>query len=112
MQDPHTVNFPIPSVPQEPISFMPDAKGQPHVALGDALIANVKSGDEFNPDARSGALMGGDSFTMTFTRKGIYTYFCAIHPNMIGAIEVQPPQPPPYAKQGGPAPTEAATPAK
>jgi plastocyanin len=40
--------------------------------------------------ATSGTLGAGDTYTVTLTRAGTYRYHCAIHPNMVGAITVQP----------------------
>lgn len=42
--------------------------------------------DDFN----SGVLMGGDSFSQTFSEPGSYDYFCAIHPSMTGTVTVTP----------------------
>jgi plastocyanin len=38
----------------------------------------------------SGALDTGDSFSHTFTTPGDYTYFCSLHPFMVGEIVVKP----------------------
>jgi plastocyanin len=37
----------------------------------------------------SGILNKGQTWSLTFTTPGTYTYFCAIHPGMIGSIQVQ-----------------------
>jgi plastocyanin len=37
----------------------------------------------------SGALDTDDTFTHVFTAAGVYKYFCAVHPNMIGEIIVK-----------------------
>ena len=37
---------------------------------------------------RSDALDTGDKFSFTFVTPGTYTYFCTLHPQMTGAIEV------------------------
>lgn len=39
---------------------------------------------------RSAGLDTGDSFSYTFTSPGAFTYFCTIHPMMIGKIVVTP----------------------
>jgi plastocyanin len=31
----------------------------------------------------------GDSFSMTFTKPGVYSYFCSIHPKMVGKVIVK-----------------------
>jgi plastocyanin len=38
----------------------------------------------------SAALDTDDSFSHTFTRPGIYHYFCSVHPYMVGKIVVSP----------------------
>lgn len=37
----------------------------------------------------SGIILGGESFTHTFSAPGTFPYFCAIHPSMTGTITVQ-----------------------
>jgi plastocyanin len=37
----------------------------------------------------SKALDSGDSYTVTFSKPGIYAYYCSIHPMMVGTIIVQ-----------------------
>ena len=39
---------------------------------------------------RSSGLDTGDSFSHTFTTAGDYTYFCSLHPFMVGEIVVKP----------------------
>jgi plastocyanin len=36
----------------------------------------------------SGQLFTGDTFTVTFDQPGRFEYFCSLHPNMVGAVEV------------------------
>lgn len=36
----------------------------------------------------SGTFRSGQSFTYTFTTPGTYTYYCAVHPDMVGEIKV------------------------
>lgn len=38
---------------------------------------------------RSKALDTDDKYTFTFTKPGTYSYFCAIHPKMVGKIIVR-----------------------
>lgn len=33
----------------------------------------------------------GDSFSLAFAKPGVYTYFCSIHPKMIGKVIVKAP---------------------
>lgn len=51
---------------------------EPHVV--------VSAGKQF---ASSRALDTSDSYTVTFDHPGTYTYYCAIHPMMVGTIIVQ-----------------------
>ena len=37
----------------------------------------------------SKALDTGDSFSFTFAKPGVYSYFCSIHPKMLGKIVVK-----------------------
>jgi plastocyanin len=39
---------------------------------------------------RSSGLDNGDSFSHTFTTAGDYSYFCSLHPFMVGEIVVKP----------------------
>lgn len=36
----------------------------------------------------SGQLFTGDTFTVTFDQPGVVEYFCSLHPNMVGTVEV------------------------
>lgn len=38
---------------------------------------------------KSQALDTGDAYSFTFTTPGRYTYFCSIHPHMVGTIVVE-----------------------
>jgi plastocyanin len=49
----------------------------------------------------SGVVMVGDSFSTTFDTAGTYDYFCAIHPEMTGAVTVIDPRSAP-ARSGTP----------
>jgi plastocyanin len=37
----------------------------------------------------SAALDTGDSFKFVFTKPGVYSYFCSIHPKMVGKVIVR-----------------------
>src|SRR5262245_17888075 len=39
---------------------------------------------------RSKALDTGESYSFEFTKAGVYGYFCALHPHMVGKIVVKP----------------------
>jgi plastocyanin len=38
---------------------------------------------------RSKPLDSGDSYSFTFAKPGIYSYFCSIHPKMVGKVIVR-----------------------
>ena len=37
----------------------------------------------------SKAMDTDDSFSTTFTKPGVYTYFCSLHPKMVGKVVVK-----------------------
>ena len=103
----HTISFNVPTyfpiftvkadgtVVWEPKSNQPVAWEVPE--------AGEPEGEEEEPPARhvdvgewdgsggfhsSGALSPGDTFTVTFTKKGTYPYACVLHPQMVGTVEV------------------------
>lgn len=39
----------------------------------------------------SGQLFTGDTFTVTFDQPAVVEYFCSLHPNMVGTVEVAAP---------------------
>lgn len=41
------------------------------------------------PDFTSGTLRDGDSFELSFTKEGVYKYYCSIHPSMEGVVIVE-----------------------
>jgi len=56
-----------------------------------SVIHTVTSGnseDGFDGSFDSSIIMGGDTFSHTFTEAGQYNYFCSIHPWMTGTIMV------------------------
>ena len=53
----------------------------------DDIPHGVASAD--NAFAKSRALDTDDSFSFTFTKPGIYQYFCYVHPHMVGTIVVE-----------------------
>lgn len=53
----------------------------------------------------SSQLFTGDTFTVTFEQPGAFEYFCSLHPNMVGTVEVTIPESTPP-----PSPTTAPTP--
>lgn len=46
----------------------------------------VSAGNQF---ASSKALDTGDSYATVFDKPGTYTYFCSIHPHMVGTVIVR-----------------------
>jgi plastocyanin len=58
-----------------------DDDAQPHTAT---------SGENLNPDGRfdSAIMAPAAIFDFTFTEVGEYTYFCLLHPNMVGTVIV------------------------
>jgi len=54
--------------------------GAPHTIVSDAGSPAAFTSDP---------LSSGASFSFTFTRPGMYTYHCSIHPSMEGTITVQ-----------------------
>jgi plastocyanin len=74
------------------LHFVPDT-----LTVAAGTTVTWKNGDS-NPHTvtdkgrvfRSAGLDTGDSFSYTFTSPGEFTYFCTIHPMMIGRIIVKP----------------------
>lgn len=60
-----------------------------HTVTSDDMTSNIR----FD----SGALQPGQNYSYTFSQTGVYTYHCAIHPQMTGSVTVisQPQQPAP-----------------
>jgi plastocyanin len=89
----HTVNIPLPKEGRPPeLQFIMDSKQVPHVIPTDVLAPNAQSGAEVPADGnvKSGILASGQTFTLKFPKAGVYSYFCAIHPNQFGTIVVLP----------------------
>jgi plastocyanin len=125
----HTVDFPgkggaaLPLiVPGKLATGVNDAAGNPfwfdgkvpNVGLNAALFAPPKA-TTFNGSQRwdSGLAAGNGPpkpFKLTFTKPGTYTYFCDVHPGMIGTVVVKPAgKPIPSAKQDAAAQVAQAT---
>ncbi len=66
------------------------------IAAGDTVTWTNNSANPFGHTATSdtpmdwdtGILMTGQSATITFPTAGIFPYHCAIHPDMVGTVEV------------------------
>lgn len=56
----------------------------------DAIKHSVTSGSPENPgkDFDSGFFTQGESYSFTFTKPGVYTYFCKRHESMRGTVKV------------------------
>lgn len=48
-------------------------------------ITHTVTGTDFS----SGSLRDGDSFELSFTKEGVYRYYCSIHPSMEGVVIVK-----------------------
>ena len=57
----------------------------------DGEVHRVKDNDN---GFASAALDTNDGFSHTFAIPGVYNYFCAVHPYMVGKIVVKPARPP------------------
>lgn len=91
----HTVNFPLASTGRvDAFSLLIDSKKIPHNVASQAGAPIGKSGDVLpdNGVIQSGILTPGASFTVKFTKPGVYAYYCAIHPDQFGIVEVIPAQ--------------------
>ncbi|MFM2078143.1 MAG: hypothetical protein RJA49_2033 [Actinomycetota bacterium] len=68
------------------------------VAVGDTVVWSNNDKDAHTVTERkgvfdSGTVNAGGSFRRTFTAPGSYSYFCDIHPNMVGVVAVSAPTP-------------------
>ena len=64
-----------------------DISGGDYVG-GTATTHNIASDNGAFPT--SGALGGNGTYSASFTAAGSYPYHCAIHPNMVGTVTVNP----------------------
>ena len=57
----------------------------------DAAFHSVTSGQQENPDGLfdSGHIDPYERFSYTFTKSGVYSYYCTLHPWMNGMIKVE-----------------------
>lgn len=83
-EEPHTVTFGNPQGdPTQPLNVTP---GEPVQYDGTQSFSSGLFAPGFPPDPT--APPSGTSFSVTFTKAGNYNYFCAIHPNMKGEVDV------------------------
>jgi plastocyanin len=77
--NPHTVTFPVAGQP------LPPLPGDPFTP---PLGGSTYDGTQVT---NSGVLFYGQSYSLTFTKAGIFTYFCLFHDNagMIGTVIVK-----------------------
>ncbi len=76
--EPHTVSFLLPGQP-----FPPDGSLQQVQPAGGHIVDGTKF-------VSSGLLTDGQTYTATFTKAGVYRYYCLLHPpEMTGVITVQ-----------------------
>lgn len=89
--DPHTITWP-PRDPSQDVIPMEQEGGPPILALGPNLLGDTQTGAEVGADGafHSGLILPGQSFTLTFTEPGVYTYMCHLHAGMQGVIVVEP----------------------
>ena len=57
------------------------------------LVAMPQGGTSYDGSgvAGSGLLNKGQTYSLTFSKAGTYTYYCAIHQGMVGTVQVQAP---------------------
>ncbi len=94
--EPHTISFGAVSalrkLSQQKILVTPQASGQPQLQLNPAFALPTRrltyDGTGY---ANSGFLRTGKRWTISFTRPGIYRYYCLLHfPGMFGVVVVNP----------------------
>ncbi len=88
--DPHTISSPS-LLGQDFVPF--EVEGQEPVwVAGPAGAPSVESGSEVGVDTpfNSGLVLPGQSYTLTFTEPGVYSYYCSLHIGMQGTVVVQP----------------------
>lgn len=90
--EPHTVTWP-PLPPGSEFNVIPQEAGPPILALAEAAFPSLDNGASVSADGvfNTGFMFPGQSFTLTFTEPGVYSYVCFIHAGMQGAIVVTAP---------------------
>ncbi len=86
----HTVSWPS-VLGQEIIPVERDGM-PPALTLGPALAPGTPDGSTVGADGtfNSGAIVAGQTYTLTFSEPGVYPYVCSLHPGMQGVVVVQP----------------------
>ena len=76
-----------------PNPFTVSLNGQPSVSVefgNDDNVTHRPVESSANPTFDTGNLAKGTTHTVNFTTAGTFNYHCAIHPNMVGQIQVNP----------------------
>jgi plastocyanin len=60
----------------------------PHTVTSSSSAAAAAGDNNSITTFDSGVLMRGETFSFTFDMEGEYSYFCTLHPNMVGTIVV------------------------
>jgi len=86
------VTWKVPGPEPHTVTFVPAGSKPPLPTDADATKAIATPG-AYDPTHKvSSGLLGTpggpNSFTLTFRAAGSYTYYCAIHPNMVGTLKV------------------------
>jgi plastocyanin len=81
--EPHSVTFVAPG------AAVPSAETDPSLFVGSGAGTDYDGATLVN----SGVLplptqIGGATFSMSFSKAGDYTYYCVLHPNMVGTVSV------------------------
>lgn len=76
------VGWKVPQRPEEGPDGGPDDEPEPRKV-------DVGTWDGGGGFRSSGALDPGESFTLTFTKPGTYSYACVLHPQMVGTVAVK-----------------------
>jgi plastocyanin len=60
----------------------------PHTVTSSSSAAAAAGDNNSITTFDSGVLMRGETFSFTFDMEGEYSYFCTLHPNMVGTVVV------------------------
>lgn len=83
----------VPTVTIQGFAFHPSTlvinKGMKVKFVQEDTITHNVTGSSTSSFIHSPLLTKGQSYTVTFTKSGTYSYICSIHPNMQGKVIVQ-----------------------
>jgi plastocyanin len=84
-----TINWTLGGFEVHTVSFM---SGAPVPPPGSPESLNPAGGSSYNGSGfvSSGVILPGMSYSLNFTKAGVYTYLCLLHPGMGGVVIVQP----------------------